>query len=201
MTHSTVQPRARRLIDSHHFVTHGELIFQAGEHARCWRILSGVVHLSRPDIDGEQFAGLARPGEIIGSETLTGAQPTLTARALVDCELARCTRLERSDYLAIVRACEQRGADALSLRVGTAEQRIQRLMRLLAQPDEGGYAHIDMPSLREMSEMTDLSRETISRHISRLGQSGQLKRRNRSHALATPHYLHPSLGASLALAA
>lgn len=182
-------------------IAHGDAVFVAGLPGQCWRIHQGAVRLSRQIAEGEQFAGLALAGDLIGVEALLGQPSTFSAHALSDVTLAPCVELGSPALLAALTASEQRAAEALALCRGSADERINRLVRLLAQPGTAERARMQMPSLREMADITNLTQETVSRVVSRLRRLGQLVRHSRKHADVTPDFLFPNPKAALSLAA
>ena len=165
---------------------HGEAVLVAGMPGRCWRIHQGAVRLTRWVDDSEHFAGLARTGDLIGVEALMGHDSTFSAYALSELILEPSGALDSAALLAALASSEQRAAEALALCRGTADERIARLMTLLAKPTASGHARVQMPSLREMAEITNLTQETISRVVSRLRRLGQLVRNSRAQAEFIP---------------
>ena len=170
------------------YIAPDELIYAAGDRGIAWRIASGVVRLDRPGSDEVGFAGLALSGDLIGVETLLLGQYSLSARAIKGCQLLAWSPSSddpSSDTMArIFSAIERRAADALALRCGDAFDRMRRLFRLLAdeQPDQATI-QVTIPSLKDMAEMTGLTRETASRTITQFVKSGLLIKLDRHTGL------------------
>jgi CRP-like cAMP-binding protein len=179
---------------------HGELVYAAGAPGVAWRVISGSVRLDRPGPDGPMFASLAVPGDVIGAETLMFGAYAFEARALSDCELALWSdgsAKPSGEFLVqMLAATEHRAADVIALRCGQALQRVRRLMLMLTRgsAQEERTASIEMPSLRDMADITDLTAETVSRAISALRKEGVLARKGYRHAALERERLLPAAG-------
>lgn len=167
----------------------GRIMYRAGEPGVAWRVISGSVRLDRCDGGEPMFASLAVAGDVIGAETLMFGRYAFEARALADCELALWseggTRPAGESLVRMLAAAESRAADVIALRCGQAAQRVRRLMLMLTRGGAGdgaGTARIDMPSLRDMADITDLTAETVSRALSALRKEGVLARQGWRHA-------------------
>lgn len=170
------------------YVAPGEQICAAGSKGIAWRIASGVVRLDRLGPEELSFAGLGRKGDLIGVETLLFGKYSFDARALNDCKLfpwLPSNEDPSSDTLVrMFAAIERRAADVLALRCGEAFDRMRRLFRLLSDEQaDRATIRIPIPSLKDMAEMTGLSRETTSRVISHFIKSGLLVRLDRHTGL------------------
>lgn len=134
------------------------------------------------------FASLAVPGDVIGAETLMFGTYAFEARALSDCELALwsdSSAKPSGEFLVqMLAATERRAADVIALRCGQAAQRVRRLMLMLTRggAQDDSTTSIEMPSLRDMADITDLTAETVSRAISGLRKEGLLSRKGWRHA-------------------
>lgn len=126
------------------------------------------------------FANLAVKNDVIGTETLLMGQYAFCAVALSDCELAPwpegLSSASKDALLHILAAAERRTADIVALRSGLAIDRVIRLIALLAQPDENRDLRVTLPKWHDISEITDLTKETISRTTSSLKHDGILRK-------------------------
>ncbi len=171
-----------------HRFRHGDLVYAAGTPGAAWRVLSGSVRLDRVGPDGAMFASLAVAGDVIGAETLMFGSYAFEARALSDCELALWSdgsvKPSGEFLVQTLAATERRAADVIALRCGQAMQRVRRLMLMLTRgsAQDERLASIEMPSLRDMADITDLTAETVSRAISTLRREGVLARKGYRHA-------------------
>lgn len=153
----------------------GELIHQAGERGGAWRIIAGVVRLDRNSEGGRMFAGLARPGDVIGMEAMADRTYAFDALALCDCRLAPWQEpgqnADQDSLLQMLLAVERRSAEILALRCGDALARVKRLILMLA---DGHSDPIAIPLARDMADITGLTAETVSRAFSVLRRQGIL---------------------------
>ena len=178
----------------------GHVVYRAGESGVAWRVLSGSVRLDRVDAGAPMFASLAVAGDVIGAETLMFGRYAFEARALADCELAAWSdggaRPAGESLVRMLAAAESRAADVIALRCGQAALRVRRLMLMLTRggaASGAGTARIEMPSLRDMADITDLTAETVSRALSALRKEGVLAREGWRHAaLARERLLGPN---------
>lgn len=154
-------------------------IYRANSNGSAWRVVDGLVRLDRPDAQGNSFASLALPGDVLGIEALLHGSYGYDARALTTCRLMPWhgdTGLDAMlALLRLVEATEQRTADIVALRLGGAEERITRLLALVrkAQADAEDD-QVVLPSLRDIAEITGLTVETCSRVICKLRRQGAL---------------------------
>lgn len=159
-----------------------EQIYCPGTSGICWRVVSGSVRLNRMTNDGKAlFANLAVQGDVIGAETLLMGQYAFFAVALSECELAPWPdglgSASKGSLLHILAAAERRTADVVALRSGLALDRVMRLILMLAQRDENADFCFTLPKGQDISEITDLTKETISRTISLLKHDGILRKK------------------------
>ncbi len=160
----------------------GEQIYSARASGIAWRVSSGSVRLNRMTNDGQMlFANLAVAGDVIGTETLLMGKYEFWAVALSDCELVPwpegLSSPSGDSLLHILAAAERRTADVVALRSGAAIDRVMRLIVMLAQRDENHDYCFALPKGRDISEITDLAKETISRMISSLKQDGIVRKK------------------------
>lgn len=160
----------------------GEQIYCPSTSGICWRVISGSVRLNRIANDGEMlFANLAVKNDVIGTETLLMGQYAFCAVALSDCELVPwpegLSSASKDSLLFILAAAERRTADVVALRSGLAIDRVMRLIAMLAQPDENHDLCVALPIWQDISDIADLTKETISRTISSLKHDGILRKK------------------------
>ncbi|MDP1612511.1 MAG: helix-turn-helix domain-containing protein [Sulfuritalea sp.] len=150
-----------------------QLIHDADGGGLAWRVVSGVVRFDTVDASGGAvaFAGLAMNGDIVGAETLIFGRYSFRATALTPCELAPWPGPAQTDRDSLLRAlalAERRAARVVALRSGHAIERIRRLIGLLLPQPCATAASTELPSLRDMADITSLAIETVSRTLSRL---------------------------------
>ncbi|MFT0547778.1 Crp/Fnr family transcriptional regulator [Allopusillimonas ginsengisoli] len=152
-------------------INRGEIVFRAGACGTAWLILQGAARLDHGAQGGsEGWASLAVAGDIIGAGVLLRQDYTHTATALTSCVIRPWlpgeTKESKEALLqALVRA-EHRVSEAVLLRSGTAQQRIHRFLALL------GDMPLELPTLQDTADMTGLTKETVSRTVSAMAQTG-----------------------------
>ena len=167
----------------------GEQIYSPCSAGICWRVISGSVRLNRMDNAGTMlFANLAVKDDVIGTETLLIGQYAFSAVALSDCELVPwpegLSSPSKDSLLHILSAAESRTADVVALRSGLAIDRVTLLIEMLAQRDENHDLCFALPKGQDISEITDLTKETISRTVSNLKHEGMIRKMKiPSHAI------------------
>lgn len=167
------QPSARR-------IARGTEIFQVGVSAgHAWEVVSGTVRLRRHDDDGAVATWLACSGDIIGADAMLTGRHGVSATALTQCQL-RPWGVEQVDRRALLHALlrsEHRIASVVGLRSGSARERVLHLVRMLGAPP------VEMPTLQDIGDITDLNLSTVSRTITSLvaAQALRLEGRQRSH--------------------
>jgi CRP-like cAMP-binding protein len=164
----------------------GELLYRAGESGISWRIRSGSVRLDQPDPRHPDlqpvFAGIALPGDILGAEAMLFGHYAFNVHALSDVSLDQWLEPSTDSLLASLESAHRRTADTVRVRSGVAIERVRQLLLLLSRAgkDKNESASTSgalvIPSLRDMSEITDLTQETVSRSVSRLRKLGVLQR-------------------------
>ncbi len=160
------------------------LIHEAGDWGKAWRVVHGAIRLDDPG-DGrhaDRFAGLALPGDLVGAEMLIGGHYHFQARSIVPCVLVAWPTLAEENIEQGIQAhlleWHRRTAQSLSLRHGTADDRLQAFIALLTQQtpvDPNGGIPLQMPGLRDIADITALTMETASRSITKLRQQGALQ--------------------------
>ncbi|MGV8898651.1 MAG: Crp/Fnr family transcriptional regulator [Burkholderiaceae bacterium] len=188
-TSSPFHPSANRKRCRQHIEACRTRSFHQGEQLYCarasgisWRVISGSVRLNRIADDGKKlFANLAVEGDVIGAETLLMGRYEFEAVAISDCELVPwpdgASSASRDSLLQILATAERRTADVVALRSGLAMDRVMRLIAMIAQRDENDDLCFALPKGQDISEITDLTKETISRIISSLKHDGVLRKK------------------------
>lgn len=175
-------------------VAKGKLIYCIGQEGSAWQILHGSIRLNFFHNEELILAGVAVAGDVIGVEALLAGHYDFEAIAMTDCLIATWHPAEPRGLLKLLAAQTQRNASALTLRVGTAEERVRQFLALLAA-GQGRYADpetIHLPSLRNIGEITGLTIETVSRVLSRWRSLGLVSHRSRgSLHLALPFLSAP----------
>lgn len=160
-------------------------IYLAGTTGPSWRIRRGVVRLSHPSPDGNTpvFAGIARAGDILGSEIQLFGTYTCDAYPIGEVELEAWLQADTRSLLRTIAAAERRTVEAISLRAGEAMDRIRRLFVILSGETAQETIPVFIPCLKDMADITGLTQETVSRVVSQLRRLGILTRQGRSHGV------------------
>lgn len=165
---------------------------------RIWRVQSGVLRIDQQAADGSlHFIRLALPGDVLGVEALAGASACDVRRAITPVTLSP-VRLGDEQHLAqlfrdaVVRNY-QRCRETASLRIGTVDERVRRLLLLIAHGHDDMLGQLaiqarlrTIPSLVNIASIINAAPETVSRIISGFRQSGFLleeKRPRRTNAV------------------
>jgi len=169
-----------------------------------WRIASGTMridHNQDGDEMGSGFVRLALKGDLIGMEALSGMTDTISIRALTPVSLVPVVFFDDKHLMRLLMEAvvtgHQRCREMISLRTGTVDERVKRLLRMLADGEAGESGEelaCALPSLGNMAEITNSTRETICRVLASLRDSqfledcnpNSLKRKhleNREHRL------------------
>lgn len=192
----------------------GTTLYREGEPSGAVHLLrEGRVKLYRSFHTGrEQILGVAGSGSVLGLAAALESEPqSHGAGALTDCELYILFRDDLIEILerfpqAALRLARTLAARARELEglVGdlvfhSAPQRVARMLLNLAT-EEGRVTKrgvVFEPSLsrQEMAEATGISREALSRALSRLAQEGILELEGRAITIAQPAELRARTGA------
>lgn len=166
----------------------GEALFELGDAACVWQLEAGVIRLDQAGRDGSvAFTQIALPGDLLGLESLAAFNHRQAARAIVPCVLRRRVLAgdaeRRLAMLEGLMQAQQRCADVVALRTGPAQDRLKRLLVLLASAEsDGGDGEWVLPTIRDMAVMIDTSPETVSRILANLKRSHILEGRSRQGA-------------------
>ena len=150
----------------------GESLFREGDSGTLWRVKQGVILLQKATEDGVALTQMALPGDIIGLEGLCNRPYTNSAIALVETKLTQ--QGVSGDFSAFAAVAEgylqqqQRMHDMSNLRTGSVASRLKYLVQILAKSKDGKRKKLDrkdLPTLREMSQIMDITGETICREL------------------------------------
>lgn len=176
----------------------GETVYHAGLPSHCaWQVVSGTVRLDQPMDPRTRFVQITLAGELLGTEAWLQLPHLHTALALTDCCL-RPLAAPEPDALPLWLGhalCQQaqRTSDMVSLRTGSAPERVRRLLLLLSpgpgvNPERGASDHA-LPRIKDMAAITDVAPETVSRVLSSLRRSQVLHARHTRSARFDPAQL------------
>ncbi len=147
-----------------------------------WRLESGAVRIdSTVSGDTETLVRLAMPGDILGIESMLGVEDSFTVRAITPSRLVRLNlaEVEMSDVLkCAVITGYQRSRDMVTLRTGSAEERVKNLLFLLVSPGNGIGHHgptCALPTLGDIATIVHAAPETVCRVLAALRQSSFLQ--------------------------
>ncbi len=153
----------------------GESLFREGDSGTLWRVEQGAILLQKATEDGVALTQMALPGDIIGLEGLCNRPYTNSAVALVETKLIQ--QGVTGDFSAFAAVAEgyfqqqQRMHDVSKLRTGSVASRLKYLVQMLAKSKDGKREKLDrkdLPTLREMSQIMDITGETICRELKAL---------------------------------
>lgn len=160
-------------------------LYQAGASGTVWRVLEGAMRLDQEGPVGPRLAGLLLPDDLVGCEVATQGRYGCTAWALVPSLLMPWTPgagpAATEVMLQGLLRVQQRMGELLALRSGLAEQRVSRLILMLAGADA---SELVLPTLNDMADINDLAMESVSRAMSRLRQLEALTPLPRRHRFA-----------------
>lgn len=156
----------------------------AQDMAQMWRVASGALRIdSAQPGEASRFMRLALPGDVIGVEQWVGTHDTLSVRALTPVTLSpvQASGPEMMHILmeTVVQA-HQRCREVVSLRTGTAAQRVKCLLLMFADsvnPDAKTTSECALPNLGDMADILDAAPETVSRVFSSMRRLDYLQDR------------------------
>lgn len=156
-------------------IPRGRPLILAGSLGPVWRVTKGVFKLERQGQDGQILVQLARPGDLIGVESLCAEPYAFTAVALVAAQVrphAVNHELDRYSTMAQGFLQQQRQTcDMHRLRTGHIAQRLAYLLTVLGKQADGrvlAVARKDMPTLKDMARVVDSTFETVCRELNQL---------------------------------
>lgn len=152
-------------------IARGKNVFREGESGVAWLITQGAIRLDHRAQKGcDSWTSLAVAGDVIGTGVLLSSGYDHTATALTSCVVRPWLPSDVEEGKAVllhtlVRA-EHRVSEAVLLRSGTAQQRVLRFLALL------GSMPLELPTLQDTADITGLTKETVSRTLSAMAQTG-----------------------------
>jgi CRP-like cAMP-binding protein len=173
------------------------LFFEGGIAQNLFALHSGLVKIVKSLENGkERITGVLFPGEMFGLESLTDASYPLTAVALRDCEICAAPRDEFSAYLRsnpdlavgmvrfLVEELKRIRTQVTDMSFKDARMKVATFLLSLLTTDnttgENGSLKLVLPlSRQEISEVLELSPETISRTFSYFRQEQMVTARGR----------------------
>ncbi|MBN8486988.1 MAG: Crp/Fnr family transcriptional regulator [Burkholderiales bacterium] len=168
----------------------GDMLFEAGLGGPVWQLQTGALRLDLVDREGQRFAQLVLPGDLVGAEQLAASGYAHTARAIVPSVALQRTvsgDAERRLLLAEALLCQlARTGDLVALRTGTAQERLRHLLLLLSGAedswDEAEASQRVLPTIKDVAAIIDTAPETVSRIFANLKRSRLLDARQRQGA-------------------
>lgn len=149
-----------------------------------WRVETGALRIdSAQSGEVSRFMRLALPGDVIGVEKWVGTDDALSVRALtpVTLTLVQATGPEMMLILMeTVVVAHQRCREVVSLRTGSAAQRVKCLLLMFADSVNQEARSTDecvVPNLNDMADILDAAPETVSRVFSSMRRLDYLQDR------------------------
>jgi hypothetical protein len=138
-----------------------------------WRVVHGVFTIQHA-MGGDAVEVLAVPGDLIGVEQLGVSVTTASCSAVTAACLAPVDWHEMPQRLALLQAAydqsQRQCLNLKKLRTGAMPERLRHLLVLLGRhaSDAADTADLELPTLRQMAELTDSTAESVCRVLSRL---------------------------------
>lgn len=172
------------------------LFFEGGTAQHVFALHIGLVKIAKPLENGkERITRVLFPGELFGLEALTEATYPLTAVTLRDCEICAASRDEFTEFLhanpdvslGMVRflvseiSCVRRQVTDMSFKDARMKVATLLLSLLSSETDSPTIPYLlNLPfSRQEISEILELSPETVSRTLSAFRREGLVDARGR----------------------
>jgi len=180
------------------------------DQRQMWRVQSGALRIDSAAIDeASRFMRLALPGDVIGVEKWVGTDDALTMRALTAVTLTpvQASGTEMMHILMeTVVVAHQRCREVVSLRTGSASQRVKCLLLMFADSvshEAKTISECALPNLNDMADILDAAPETVSRVFSAMRKLDYLQDRKPHRARFSSvalraHDLIPGMTASSA---
>ena len=166
-----------------HYRRNQILFFEGGSAQHLFALHSGLVKIVKSLENAKQrITGVLFPGELFGLESLTDVSYPLTAVTLRDCEICAAPREDFSTYLRtnpeiaigmvrfLVGELERVRKQMTDMSFKDARMKLATFLLSLITPDtptSNGTVSLTLPLSRmEISEVLELSPETISRTLS-----------------------------------
>lgn len=189
-----------------HFRRNQVLFFEGGPADHLFALHSGLVKIVKSlDNSKERIVRVVFPGALFGLEALTGGAYSAGAAVLENSEI--CT-ISRDEFLAYLRTnadvalnmigflvgeVAQLNAQITSMSFKDARMRVATFLLSLLPPASEkppSATSLRLPfTSQEISEILELSPETVSRAWSSLRQEGIIEKRGRKLVISDPHKL------------
>jgi CRP/FNR family cyclic AMP-dependent transcriptional regulator len=199
-------------IGSHQRLAAGAVLLHEGFSAtHVYVICAGTIKLSACSLDGKLLLlRIAGPGDVLGlSATLNGAPYEATAKALEPSEVKAIRRAEFLNFIESSRDASHNATMAIAWKYDGLLHSTRRLAlsttasgklastlldwARLHNPSGDGPISFQMPlTHEELGSMAGLSRETVTRILSRFRKEGLLHLEGKTMTLLRPHTLESS---------
>ncbi len=160
--------------------------------AKLWCVKSGAIRIDTlaPEATTAKpgFLRLALKGDLIGVERLAAMPEQLRLTAITPSCLSPVNLADEQQWqqcvLQALLSAHQRHREAMDLRCGTVEERVRKLLQLLADsgPDDTDKdLPCTLPSLGNMADILLSTRESICRALTHLRATHMLEDQNPAH--------------------
>jgi CRP-like cAMP-binding protein len=147
-----------------------------------WRVESGALRVDSAQLDQScSFVHLALPGDVLGMENLLGGVESFMVRAITPVALVPVDATEEDRVKQLLLDAVGKGylrcRALVLLRTGSPQERVKRLLLMLANTDDssiGAAAACAVPSLSDMAAIVNVAPETVCRALANLRQSNFL---------------------------
>jgi CRP-like cAMP-binding protein len=144
-----------------------------------WRVESGALRIDSTELrDSSSFVHLALPGDVLGIENYAGAKDRIFVRALTPVSLVSLAYFDEGQktQLLMDAVCKgyQRCRELVQLRTGSTDERVRRLLLMLAGSDDRGKGDAmacALPCLSNMAAIVNAAPETVCRVLANLRES------------------------------
>jgi CRP-like cAMP-binding protein len=148
-----------------------------------WRVESGALRVDSAQLDEScSFVHLALPGDVLGMENLLGGVESFMVRAITPVALVPVDATDEDRVKQLLLDAVGKGylrcRALVLLRTGSPQERVKRLLLMLANTDESGIgeaAACALPSLSDMAAIVNVAPETVCRVLANLRQSNFLQ--------------------------
>ncbi|MYM42116.1 Crp/Fnr family transcriptional regulator [Duganella qianjiadongensis] len=160
---------------------------QRSQKNSLWCVSKGVLRIDRQMADEAlHFVRLALPGDILGIERIAEAAQDDIVKAITSAYLTPFTVRDDVHLASLFRdstLCNyQRCRETASLRIGTVDERVRRLLLLVANGNDKQRDEVEVttiPSLVNIASIINAAPETVSRIITGFRASGFLREEKR----------------------
>ena len=148
-----------------------------------WRVESGALRVDSAQLDEScSFVHLALPGDVLGMEHLLGGVESFMVRAITPVALVPVDATEEDRVKQLLLDAVGKGylrcRALVMLRAGSPQERVKRLLLMLANTDDssiGEAVACALPSLSDMAAIVNVAPETVCRALANLRQSNFLQ--------------------------